>query len=546
MAQFYANSIQNSGADPSIVYNSADGYYYGSATGFYTRTAGLSNGSTGTITVFRSKGLADLFQSTDTVQVPVTGGPAGGGVGSPGLLAYQGQLYMYYTVFIASGYKMHVAVSPAGDPMGTWTDRNDITFPGYDWDPFYRASTGEIYCFYVTAHQVHAQLMKTPLQPNSTRPAQVISFATNDTTSPEYRAWEHLDNGDPPGANEAPQAFTLAVNGAPATYMTYSGNNYAGDFYALGLLQYQNTDGTDHMDSPANWTKVTTNNTPWLQSSKDDGHGNLVAGPGSNAIVSDLSGKMWDVYGAQFHDASTANRELRMDPIALDGSGAPLNPQPAPSREGALIPLPSGDPATTNSFVFAGTYQYSDPRVFYSNVGGQKAPWKVFTGPAGSYMGTSALYAYYMIQFSGKSIAVEGPTGQGYGKASIYQDGTWVQDVDFSRSIPSGPIYVGNYPTDAEHTLLVLINPLGANAITGSSVGLSQFQVSDSLNNALGDANGDGVVNCTDFDLVKASFGRSKGQPGYNSAADLNDDGVVNIEDLSTVARNVPTGTTCH
>ena len=61
----------------------------------------------------------------------------------------------------------------------------------------------------------------------------------------------------------------------------------------------------------------------------------------------------------------------------------------------------------------------------------------------------------------------------------------------------------------------------------------------------VGDVNGDGVVNCVDFNVVYASFGQSKGQPGYNPAADLNGDGIVNIQDLSTVSRNLAKGTTC-
>ena len=60
-----------------------------------------------------------------------------------------------------------------------------------------------------------------------------------------------------------------------------------------------------------------------------------------------------------------------------------------------------------------------------------------------------------------------------------------------------------------------------------------------------GDANGDGVVNCVDFNFVHASFGKYKDQPGYSSAADLNHDGMVNIQDLSTVARNLQAGTVC-
>jgi hypothetical protein len=60
-----------------------------------------------------------------------------------------------------------------------------------------------------------------------------------------------------------------------------------------------------------------------------------------------------------------------------------------------------------------------------------------------------------------------------------------------------------------------------------------------------GDVNGDGVVNCLDLALVKAAFGTTTGQPGFNPNADLNHDGVVNVLDLSFVARQVPAGTTC-
>jgi trimeric autotransporter adhesin len=59
------------------------------------------------------------------------------------------------------------------------------------------------------------------------------------------------------------------------------------------------------------------------------------------------------------------------------------------------------------------------------------------------------------------------------------------------------------------------------------------------------DVNGDGLVNCVDLSIVKASFGKSAGQSGFNSAADVNKDGVVNIFDLSFVARQLPAGTVC-
>jgi hypothetical protein len=59
------------------------------------------------------------------------------------------------------------------------------------------------------------------------------------------------------------------------------------------------------------------------------------------------------------------------------------------------------------------------------------------------------------------------------------------------------------------------------------------------------DVNGDGVVNCLDLELVKASFGKKTGQYLFNPRADVNGDGIVNILDLSIVARQLPAGTVC-
>jgi hypothetical protein len=60
-----------------------------------------------------------------------------------------------------------------------------------------------------------------------------------------------------------------------------------------------------------------------------------------------------------------------------------------------------------------------------------------------------------------------------------------------------------------------------------------------------GDLNGDGVVDCADLNIIKASFGKKTGQAGFDPRADLNNDGIVNVIDLSAEARLVPAGTTC-
>jgi Dockerin type I domain len=61
-----------------------------------------------------------------------------------------------------------------------------------------------------------------------------------------------------------------------------------------------------------------------------------------------------------------------------------------------------------------------------------------------------------------------------------------------------------------------------------------------------GDLNGDGLVNCADIAIIKASFGKKVGQAGFDIRADVNGDGVVNILDLSAEARLMPTGTVCN
>ena len=61
-----------------------------------------------------------------------------------------------------------------------------------------------------------------------------------------------------------------------------------------------------------------------------------------------------------------------------------------------------------------------------------------------------------------------------------------------------------------------------------------------------GDLNGDAAVNCADMTIVRAAYGKSRNQTGYDARADLNGDGIVNILDLSLEAKRLPAGLSCH
>jgi hypothetical protein len=51
----------------------------------------------------------------------------------------------------------------------------------------------------------------------------------------------------------------------------------------------------------------------------------------------------------------------------------------------------------------------------------------------------------------------------------------------------------------------------------------------------VGDLNLDGRVDCADLAIVKASFGKRCGQPGFDVRSDLNKDCVVDVRDLAMV-----------
>jgi len=123
------------------------------------------------------------------------------------------------------------------------------------------------------------------------------------------------------------------------------------------------------------------------------------------------------------------------------------------------------------------------------------------------------------------------------GSVSFVVDGN-LQDINALNASNQASIVVASLPVGS-HVITALYDGDSSNAPSASP------SVSVQITAVPGDVNSDGVVNCADLAIVKASFGIRKGQPGFDPRADVNKDGIVNVLDLSTVARQVPAGTTC-
>jgi Bacterial Ig-like domain (group 3)/Dockerin type I domain len=179
----------------------------------------------------------------------------------------------------------------------------------------------------------------------------------------------------------------------------------------------------------------------------------------------------------------------------------------------------------------------------------------VFTVPGGTHAGNYALQAEYVgsatYSPSGDTKAVF--TVQKASPKIIWSNPT---DITLGTTLGSGQLnatanvpgtFVFNPPANT-------VLPLGSGQVL--SVNFTPSDTTD-YNSAVatvkvnvktlpGDLNGSGAVSCADLAIVKASFGKKTGQPGFDPRADVNGDGIVNILDLSAVARQLPAGTVCQ
>jgi hypothetical protein len=111
----------------------------------------------------------------------------------------------------------------------------------------------------------------------------------------------------------------------------------------------------------------------------------------------------------------------------------------------------------------------------------------------------------------------------------------YTTDASGFFTVPVGGLPGGNYYWRVKDTKYL------ANSGTVTLSGAPTTPVEMDLMKA-GDANDDNVVNAGDFAVLRASFGRSTGDPGYNGRADFNGDTVVNSTDFALLKSNFGAG----
>jgi hypothetical protein len=221
--------------------------------------------------------------------------------------------------------------------------------------------------------------------------------------------------------------------------------------------------------------------------------------------------------------------------VIADNATRPFG-QSNPTFTGSFSGLVNGD----SSSALSGTLSCSSPAITSSPVSG--SPYAINCSAVSS--------SNYAITFLPGQLAITKAT------PTI----TWNNPADIAPGVPLGTAQLnatasvpGTFVyTPLAGTVLPIGNaqPVSVVFAATDSVDYNSAAASVTINvksaaPVPGDLNGDGAVGCDDLAIVKASFGKKTGQPGFDPRADVNGDGIVNILDLTFVSKQVPAGTVC-
>ena len=397
-----------------------------------------------------------------------------------------------------------------------------------------QASNGFVSCFQITAQNGQGTVsqflyitINPPPQPQlGITTATFIAGADNTFTVTTTGATTPVAFSFNIGT-EAPSWLTFQDNGNGTGTLTGTPPRGTSGSYAFDLTPYANIQGQGVYAITSQTFTINVSGQPMFLSPNTATF--TVPIPGSFTIVANQGGTISEIgtlpAGLEFTDNGNGTATI---------SGTPL-----PGTYG-VTPIQVTITGNNGTATQALNVQINETVLFAS------APWANF------YVGQENSFP---VEVSGYPLLSSAPASQS-ATAANYVPGVQFSEVglpsDLSASnlnpegFNTGTLIISGNPSSADlgqHAVnLVAYN--GINSYDGGPPGATQTLT---LNIAMpGDVNGDGVANCTDLNLVKASFGTYRGQPGYNPAADLNNDGVINVEDLALVSKNLPEGTACR
>ncbi len=129
-------------------------------------------------------------------------------------------------------------------------------------------------------------------------------------------------------------------------------------------------------------------------------------------------------------------------------------------------------------------------------------------------------------------------------KISLSTDGGLTFPTVLAASVPNNGSASVTLPTVVTSSARIKVEAIG-NVFFDVSNANFAIQQPVVVTPVPGDADGDGVVGCSDLAIVKASIGKKPGQAGYDARADVNKDGLVDARDLAYVNARLPAGSTC-
>lgn len=130
-------------------------------------------------------------------------------------------------------------------------------------------------------------------------------------------------------------------------------------------------------------------------------------------------------------------------------------------------------------------------------------------------------------------------------KISLSTDGGLTFPTVLADSVPNTGSASVTMPAVASSTARIKIEAVGNVFFDVSNADFTLVPVVTPQPVA-GDLDGDGVVNCTDYGIVKAAMGKKPGQAGYDARADVVVSNLIDVRDLAYVKSRLPAGTACN